>query len=193
MSPKGTIYHSDELFKNYNFPDHFFQHSVFENCTFENYNFSDKDFSGTDFIETLFINCNFSNASLAGSGLKDTIFKHCKLTGVDFARSKDFLFSVQFSNCILDYTSFVKKKNRKCNFIDCSVKGADFTESDLTNSTFDNCDLIAAVFNRTNLNNADLSTSYNFVINPEINSLRKAKLSLNGLPGLLLTYGIVIV
>src|SRR5688572_27524487 len=110
MPYKSTIYHSDELFKSLNLTDNFFQHSVFENCIFENYNFSNKNFSETDFIETQFLNCNFSNATLTDSGLKEIIFKHCKLTGVDFARSKDFLFSVQFTDCILDYTSFVKKK-----------------------------------------------------------------------------------
>jgi hypothetical protein len=41
-----------------------------------------------------------------------------------------------------------------------------------------------------NLKKADLRTAYNYHIDPESNKLKKAKFSLQGLPGLLDKYGI---
>ncbi len=66
----------------------------------------------------------------------------------------------------------------------------DFTETDLTNSTFQNCDLTRAVFERTILEKVDLRTSFNYSINPEINRMKKAKFSLEGIIGLLDKYKI---
>jgi len=48
--------------------------------------------------------------------------------------------------------------------------------------------MIRAIFSHTNLERADLRTSYNFTIDPEMNRIRKAKFSLNNLPGLLDKY-----
>lgn len=68
----------------------------------------------------------------------------------------------------------------------------DFAESDLTNATFDNCDLTLAVFDRTVLEKVNFLTSYNYSIDPENNRLKKAKFSMNGLAGLLGKYDIEI-
>jgi hypothetical protein len=49
-----------------------------------------------------------------------------------------------------------------------------------------------AVFNRTILKEADFLTAKNFIIDPDINTVRKAKFSIYGLMGLLNKYDIVI-
>ena len=69
----------------------------------------------------------------------------------------------------------------------------DFTEADLNNASFDNCDLIGAKFEKTNLEKADLSTSFNYSIDPELNRIKKAKFSIDGIAGLLDKYDIEIV
>ena len=66
----------------------------------------------------------------------------------------------------------------------------DFTEADLSDCKFNNCNLKNAFFSRTVLKNADLSSSYNFIIDPDDNIVKKAKFSLHGLPGLLAKYDI---
>jgi hypothetical protein len=43
------------------------------------------------------------------------------------------------------------------------------------------------------LKNADLSTSYNFTIDPENNVIKRAKFSVHGLPGLLAKFDIKVV
>ena len=72
------------------------------------------------------------------------------------------------------------------------MKEADFTETDLTGSVLDNCDLAKAVFDRTILTGADLRTSYNYSIDPDNNKIKKARFSVYGVSGLLGKYDIVI-
>ena len=86
----------------------------------------------------------------------------------------------------------MKKKNRKAKFINCSLKGTDFSEADLTSVIFEKCDLSTAVFMRSTLSGANFVSSYNFTIDPEKNLLRKAKFSVDGLAGLLENYGIIV-
>jgi len=62
----------------------------------------------------------------------------------------------------------------------------------LSSGVFDNCDLSMAVFENTNLEKADFTTSYNYDIDPEKNRMKKAKFSQNGLHGLLLKYDLVV-
>ena len=47
-----------------------------------------------------------------------------------------------------------------------------------------------AIFDNTILEKSDFRTSYNYAMNPEINSIKKAKFSLQGIPGLLGKYNI---
>jgi len=65
-------------------------------------------------------------------------------------------------------------------------------ESDLAQAVFDNCDLSRAAFNRTILEKADLRTSFNYSIDPDLNKIKKAKFSMPGLVGLLDKFDIVV-
>lgn len=80
----------------------------------------------------------------------------------------------------------------KTRFADSSLRNADFSQCDLTKSVFVNADLMNAVFNKTILKEADFLTAKNFIIDPDINTVRKAKFSIYGLMGLLNKYDIVI-
>jgi uncharacterized protein YjbI with pentapeptide repeats len=163
---------------------------TFENCKFINCDFSYADFGGIVFMECWFEGCNLSLIKLSDTGLQNIMFKDCKLSGADISKSRDFLFEVSFNNCILDNAIFYKKKNKGAKFTDCSMVETDFTEADLTNVEFINCNLNRAFFNRTTLKNADFRTSYNYIIDPDINILKKARFSVHGLPGLLAKYDI---
>jgi len=192
MSASSPLFYTDQLFEKTAFPHKAYIEAVFENCTLKNCDFSNTNFSGSDFIDTTFDTCNFSLAKFSNTGLKNATFKGCKLSGVNLSNCKDFLFSADFEDCILDYASFHKKKNKKCRFINCSMKSTDLTEADLTEAIFQNCDLQSAEFGRTILNGANLVTSFNFTIDPESSQLRKARFSTEGLAGLLTKYAIVV-
>jgi len=165
---------------------------TFENCRFISCDFSYANLSKLVFTECTFEGCNLSLVHLSETDWQDVRFKDCKLSGADFSKALDFLFAVNFENCVLDNAVFYKKKNKGAKFMDCSLVETDFTEADLTNATFQNCNLNRAFFDRTILKNVDLSTSYNFIIDPDNNDIKKAKFSVQGLPGLLVKYGIVV-
>jgi uncharacterized protein YjbI with pentapeptide repeats len=164
--------------------------SIYENCKFISCDFSNASFVGITFVDCHFDTCNLLLADLGNTGLQNIRFKHCKISGVNFGKANDFLFEVHFEDCILDNAVFYKKKNKKAIYTVCSMIETDLTEADLSDCKFINCNLKNAFFNRTVLKNADLSTSFNFIIDPDDNIIKKAKFSLHGLPGLLAKYDI---
>jgi uncharacterized protein YjbI with pentapeptide repeats len=109
-----------------------------------------------------------------------------------FENCDQFLFEVDFDKCILNLSSFYKWKLKKTRFKDSNLSEVDFTEADLTSSLFDNCELAGARFERTILEKADLRTSRNYSIDPELNKIKKAKFSIYGISGLLDKYEIEI-
>ncbi len=163
---------------------------TYENCQFINCDFSSADFYGITFIDCIFETCNLALIKLGSCGLQNCRFKNCKLIGADFSKANDFLFELNFENCLLDNAIFYKKKNKGTTFTDCSLMETDFTEADLTDVKFINCNLNRAFFERTILKNADLRSSYNYTIDPEQNMIKKARFSVHGLPGLLAKYDI---
>ena len=162
----------------------------FENCSFTDCDFSKSELTSAKFVDCVFTNCNLSMVKLSDCNLTNVTFRESKLLGVSFMECKDFLFSVGFEGCVLDYCSFARKKMMKTSFANSSMKGVDFSSTDLTGAKFSNTDLSNAIFNKTTLRQADLSTATNFNIDPESNNIRKAKFSIYGLSGLLGKYDI---
>jgi uncharacterized protein YjbI with pentapeptide repeats len=62
----------------------------------------------------------------------------------------------------------------------------------MAGATLQHCDLDRAIFGNTVLEGADLSTAYNYSIDPDINRLKKARFAAQGLAGLLGKYQIII-
>ena len=73
------------------------------------------------------------------------------------------------------------------------MRHVDFFESDLSKSVFSDTDLTNAVFESTILKEVDFTTASNYSIDPERNTIKKAKFSLYGIEGLLQKYDIKIV
>lgn len=178
----------DQTFKNKNFSDQKLPSGEYDNCTFMNCNFSKTDISVVTFLECKFDTCNFNETMLKETSFQNVIFIDCKLLGTDFSICNNFLFAVEFNRCNLDYTSFYNFNIKKTVFKDCSMKEVDFTETILTGSQLDNCDLTGAIFERTIAEKVDFRTAKNFVIDPEINNLKKARFATLGLIGLLAKY-----
>ncbi|WP_045460715.1 pentapeptide repeat-containing protein [Sporocytophaga myxococcoides] len=188
---EGTL-HQNKTFEKIIFTEKELRNREFEECTFISCDFLNSNLSGNTFTDCTFISTNLTMVKLQGTSLKNVHFKESKVMGVDFSKCKDFLFSVSFDNCMADYASFAAKKMVKTKFINCSLKGTQLAGTDLTSARFDHCNLDSAVFNKTILNGADFTTAYNFTIDPEMNSLKKAKFSMGGLSGLLNKYDLLI-
>jgi len=185
-----TPLHENEIFENTDFSEKGLFDQEYIKCTFIKCNFSKSNLRNTDFIDCSFNACNFSLASMVNTGLKNTSFISCKLIGNNFSACSNFLFSVTFRDCHLDYSSFFQKKMKKTTFNDCSLKEVDFEEADLSMAVFNNCDLLHTHFIRTVLEKADFRTAVNYSLDPEINKIKQAKFSYMGIAGLLDKYNI---
>lgn len=185
-----TVLHQDKIFKNVDYSEKKLSNREFLNCAFKNCNFTKSDLSNNEFMDCNFKNCNFSLTILQAAGLKNIKFFGCKLMGIDFNKCNSFLFSVNFQDCHLDYSSFFQMKMKKTNFIDCSIKEVNFAETDLSMAVFKNCDLLNTSFMRTNLEKTDFRRALNYSLDPELNKIKKAKFSSAGISGLLMKYNI---
>jgi fluoroquinolone resistance protein len=164
----------------------------YEKCTFVSCDFSGAGLANFNFTDCEFTNCNLSLVTSNKTAFRDVRFKHCKILGVHFENCNAFLFSAQFDHCLLNLSSFHKLKLKKTIFRNCSLHEVDFTHADLSGALFENCDLARSLFENTILEKADLRSAYNYSIDPEINKLKKAKFSMEGLRGLLDKYDIEI-
>ncbi|WP_167852190.1 pentapeptide repeat-containing protein [Hymenobacter elongatus] len=164
----------------------------FEQCHFIGCDFSGAALGALRFSDCLFERCNLASATLAGAGMQNVGFTDCKLSGVQFAACRDFLFEVRFEGCQLHYASFFGKKMRGTRFVSCSLTDADFTSADLTEAAFQDCTLQGAVFRSTQLTAADFTTASQFSIDPDGNTLTNARFTLPGLLGLVGKYGIIV-
>jgi len=185
-----TEIQEDQTFTKITAADPVLSNRQFESCKFISCDLANANLGGMLFIDCLFEDCNLSQANVANTGFQHIKFKQCKLNGLNFSKSLDFLMEMYFDNCVLDKAIFYQKKNKRTTFRDCSMIATDLTEADLSDCKFHNCNMDRAVFDQTILKNADLSTSYNFIIDPDNNDIKKAKFSVHGLPGLLVKFGI---
>jgi uncharacterized protein YjbI with pentapeptide repeats len=184
--------HIDKTFEKVILMDAKISNREFDGCVFRNCDFSNTTFMECTFIDCEFLDCNLSMAKLPGTGLKTVAFIESKLLGIRFDECDNFLFAVNFRDCALDYSWFTQRKMPKTRFINTSLKGVNFGNVDLTASVFDNTNLEGAIFDETILASADFTTAYNFRIDPEQNTIKKAKFSTAGIPGLLDKYDIKI-
>ncbi|MDR1091967.1 MAG: pentapeptide repeat-containing protein [Prevotella sp.] len=183
--------YEDKTFEGVSYTDGL-HNETFEYCIFSNCNFSDAKVLSCNFMDCTFINCNLSMTVLTQSAMNNANFINCKMLGVKFNNCHDFIFQVAFDGCILDYSSFGKRKMSKTIFKNSSIKGTDFGEADLKQSKFINSDLSEAIFYNTNIQEADFTSAYNYSIDLSQNNIKKARFSKDGLAGLLHPFDIII-
>ncbi len=184
---------ADKTFENKNYKEIKLPLATYENCIFNTCNFENGMLADQQFLECRFIECNLSNANLKNTIFKETLFSKSKLLGLSFFDCDTFLFSVNFSDCVLNFSSFYQLKLRKTLFKNCILEAVDFAAADACEASFNGSDLNRAIFKNTNLEKADFSTATNYKINPGENHLKHAKFSMFGLSGLLQEYQIQIV
>jgi len=185
-------YEEDRAFKGTDFTLLPLEKGEYAYCTFINCNFASTDLSGFKFLDCDFIGCDLNLVQLHKTLFQNVSFKECKMLGLRFDHCQSIGMSFNVSHCILNHSSFYKTSLKGINLYHTSLLDVDFTESELPEAVFYSCDLLNALFDRTNLEKADLRTSYNFRIAPESNRLHKAKFSLSSITGLLQHHNIYI-
>lgn len=186
------MYFQETTFKQINFYDEKPEPGEYENCIFSECDFSNTDISELNFIDCEFKICNLSMAKMDNTIFNEVVFKDCKMLGMQFENCNDLLLFISFYNCTLDHSSFHGLNLKTTLFKNCKLHNADFTGTGLFKSVFENCDLQNAVFINANLQKSDFRQSYNYIIDPEINRIQKAKFDLPGVFGLLAKYDISI-
>ncbi|MFY0688183.1 MAG: pentapeptide repeat-containing protein [Cyclobacteriaceae bacterium] len=160
-------------------------HDEYNDCTFETCKFASVDLSDVKFVNCDFVACDLSNVKSYNTAWQDVRFRNCKMMGIQFDESNALLMELSFDQCQLDYSSFYKRKLKKTFFLNSTLRDADLAEADLSEARFDHSDLGGALFSGTNLNNADLSSAYNYSIDPGDNIIKQAKFSMPAVIGLL--------
>ena len=183
-------YFDQESFAKVDFTTKNINGNEFTNCTFVNCDFSGLTLTRVEFSDCIFDTCNLSSTVLNQVKLDNGQFRKCKMLGINFSQCSDFLFSVGFSDCILDYSIFIGKKLIATKFLNCSLKEGNFSDCNLSQADFSGSDLLMAVFRQTNLEKADFRKALNFSIDPEFNKMKKAKFSQIDLSGLLHKYNL---
>jgi len=165
----------------------------FSNYTFNECNLSQLDLTSKEFIDCTFLNCDLSMATIEHAVFTRAKFIGCKMIGLDFSRCSKYVFSVSFSESILDFCFFHKNKMKKTMFKKCTMKEMTLIECELNESKFEDCDLDRTAFEKCNLEKCDLSTAYNYSIIPSENKIRNAKFSYPEIIGLLRHHNISVV
>lgn len=182
------MYFEDKVFDNINT----LERGEYENCSFSNCHLASASLLGCRFIDCVFENSDLSLVKIEGVTFQDVVFKDCKLLGVRFDNINNFGLGLEFENCRLDHASFIRLKLKNTRIKNSNLSEVDFTDTELNGSIFENCNLNRAVFNNTNLEKVDLRTSFNFIIDPEENRMRGARVGLSSVAGLLMKYNITI-
>ncbi len=164
----------------------------FDNCSFNNTDFSEVELFDIRFSDCVFKNCDFTMAKFINVSLNGCKFEGCKIVGTNFLSCNKLGLSIEFTDSKIDYSIFIGLPLAHTKFTNCSIIECDFSEAKLSNSEFIDCDLSRSIFHATNLQNANLSTSYNFQINPNTNQIKGAKFSHSNIAGLLTSFGIKI-
>ena len=133
----------------------------YENCEFINCSLSGMDLSRIIFIDCKFDTCDLSNISSVKTTLNHCVFTDCKLIGVHFEDINPTLCHLTFKDCDLSYSTFTGMALKKLTLSGCICHEVDFTEADLSESLLENCDLLNARFEFTDLRKANLQSSFN--------------------------------
>nr|WP_319393977.1 pentapeptide repeat-containing protein [uncultured Desulfobacter sp.] len=187
------MYFEEETFEQVDFSKNRHKKGAYEDCIFLNCDFSTSDISEFNFIDCEFNGCNFSMAKMNQTIFNNGKFMDCKMLGMAFESCDDLLLSISFYNCILNHSSFDGVNLKNTTFENSKLHDVDFTNADLYKSVFNNCDLHNATFINANLQESIFKASYNYVIDPDVNRIRKASFDLPGALGLLAKYDIKII
>lgn len=185
-------YFEDKEFDSIQFATAPMQKGEYDSCVFRHCNLESADLSGMAFNDCSFIDCNLSLAKLTKTAFRKVIFRDCKMLGLHFENCTPFGLEFTFEHCILNHGSFYELNISKTNFRYCSLVEVEFTRAQLKGTTFDECDLLNAHFEDTNLEKADLRTSFHYSIHPALNKMTGAKFSFPEAKSLLEVFKIVV-
>jgi uncharacterized protein YjbI with pentapeptide repeats len=167
-----------------------FQGQEYEAETFRDIDLTGISFKGSKFVDCNFENCNLSNVNLNGTKFKDVRFRECKILGLDFSKCNDFMLGIGFEYSFLSYSVFSDMNLENTGFVNCQIYDCDFLNTNLKNANFEGSDLKNSLFRNTNLSFTSFRNAKNYNIDPNNNFLKKTKFSIPEVISLLNVYDI---
>lgn len=181
MSALGDSNYDSQAFRELDLAGQCLSGVEFEDCRFFQCNFSETHFERCNFVDCEFENCDLNLLNLGYSKLSEVVFRSCKLRGVDWGRVSwpRVLFSspVEFSECLLDDSSFYGLALPDLTLEGCRLCRVDFREADLSGANLQGADLSKAQFSKTVLAKADFRGAENYSIDIFSNRIGAAKFS----------------
>ena len=170
--------------------------SEFIDCKFIDCSFVESVFKKCRFVNCDFKHCDLSLSKVPGSLFNYTCFENSKIIGVNWAQAdwpiSDLGQLISFLKSAINHSTFIGLSLKNIQIIDCTAVDVDFREADLSKSDFSGSDLSESLFIHTNLSEADLSQARNYLIDPGLNDLKKAKFSLPEAMSLLYNMDIIL-
>jgi len=187
---------NDQEFKELDLDGTKINSSEFIDCEFINCSFVESEFKQCRFVNCDFKHCDLSLIKVAGSLFNYTCFENSKIIGVNWAQAdwpiSDLGQPISFLKSAINHSTFIGLSLKSIQIIDCAAVDVDFREADLSKSDFSGSDLSESLFIHTNLSEANLSQARNYLIDPGLNDLKKAKFSLPEAMSLLYNMDIIL-
>ncbi len=169
----------------------------FLNCAFVRCRFHGTRLKDCRFHDCVFRDCDLNLVEVDGSAFRDVSFEQSKVMGINWTqaawREAGFLNSIAFTDCVLNYSTFIGLELHGLRISGCVARDVDFAEADLIGADFKNTDFTSSRFLHTNLSQADFTGAYNYAIDASINTLSKAKFALPEARALLYSLDIILV
>ncbi len=159
--------------------------------------FIETDFSGANLSECQMISATFQKCNLGdchgkqvqlqGSNFIESNFSFCRLTKSDLTNcrflDKSSLNSSHFIDCILADATLRDVTLEHCEFINTTLSGCDFSDSNAQHSVFNGCHTLNSLFIKTDFSHGRLSNT-NFMYSNFLQAnLTQANLSLSNFYG----------
>lgn len=115
----------------------------------------------------------------------------CKAIGILWDDSAN-PFSINFEDCILNYSSFYGKNMKNGVFKNCMVQEVIFSEAKLLKANFQGADLRDSIYDNTDLTQANFEGAINYSIDLNLNKTKGAIFQLPEAMALLKSFDIVL-
>ncbi|NRA53070.1 MAG: pentapeptide repeat-containing protein [Gammaproteobacteria bacterium] len=150
----------------------------FYDCIFKSCDFSAAVFYNCEFNNCQFIDCNLNNLEVNNVKFSDVEFIDCKVIGVNWTmaywRGLALSSPLTFNQCMIDSCSFYGLNLEKIVIAGCRAHDVDFREANLKGANFSDTDLSHSLFNNTNLSAANFNQAKNYNINIKNNTVKNA-------------------
>ncbi|MBL4683265.1 MAG: pentapeptide repeat-containing protein [Nannocystaceae bacterium] len=192
-TPKAGSEWQSEVFTDEDLTESDLRGAQFEGCEFVDCKFTDADLSDAQFDDCTWLRCEMSNCNVANTRFRGASFVESRVRGVQWSSCYRFALEFKFTDCNLSYSSFFGLHLRGIEITGSCLREVDFGECSLIGAKFTGSDLGGAIFHRTDLTRADMSSAQSIALDLNNNKVKGLRISLGGAVGLLDALGVEVV